>query len=384
MEGGSYWSENEDLSGGGLDASGWGWLSAALGVAGGLALSMVPGGAEADAGVEAAEGAAGAAGAAEGSAASEAAESARLARAAETSDRSLTRSLGASQRDLTDAALQRAPRVPIDGTDGITEQYYTRGKLLQDVREPEISETPYQRSYGGTKGVSGDILEEYEGPDVRNVEPPLGDEAPSGAHIVEDDGTHFPRVKKILDSWKAPGYSKLPDEPTELVNPKGTKDISYISKPAKTAFEKFQSLAGDAKVKFGKEFEKEYGFDPTKIRRLPKESWASAIARGFRQNSSRAAYQKIFGSLAMGGQQITQEQAEQMAAAAPTKSLTDPDTGVLSRFDQQDAAEKRAEAQRDAAADRQAEILEELARGGMDSRVATSWQRYRDRGFPYG
>ena len=86
----------------------------------------------------------------------------------------------------------------------------------------------------------------------------------------------------------------------------------------------------------------------------------------------------------MGGQQITQEQAEQMAAAAPTKSLTDPDTGVLSRFDQQDAAEKRAEAQRDAAADRQAEILEELARGGMDSRVATSWQRYRDRGFPYG
>ena len=404
MEGGSYW-----LAGGNVfDSTGWGWLSAGLGFGGALLMSMVPGGAEADEAL-----ALGEEGAAAGDAADTAATAEREATAATKSDQTLAQKL--------------------EGTEARTsarQAYHERSDLLQkgSINEGATLEDSVTEDEAAQANKDGLVTSEYTDP-LDEGDPPEGQTIP-GKDSLGD------RIRKIYGNAKewttrptlrrVPGffrrsYKPLADEDdmAETGVPGATKDVQYISKVKKNMYDTWKdahdadkavdedtSLTGKtkrlrkaatakAKAKARKAFmnatknaENPNGVDPTTFKRMPGESKSGYVARFLGNKTTKAAAMRVAGAVGIGGQQITQEQAEKLAAkegtAVAVKSLTNDKTGVLGRMTQQDEAEKRAEAKRESLANRQEQILEELARGGESSRVATSWQRYRDRGDPYG
>lgn len=391
MEGGSYWLKggdnptndqhkhdfnDSDLSNlfgppDGQHTNWWSWISAGLGLVGAAAAAMLPGGAELDAGVAAAEAgdevATGAAETAAQDAAEDAtADAAQVEKKALDATKRLKIDFDSNKADIQegnpeDAAEGFEPE-PEPETIGV-EHSSAEGKSLANQLHdmlPDSVKTRMSRFYTKLQ----DVGDETDDPVAKQLAPNA--------------------EKPELEDIDIRGYK--PDEDADV-------DVGVMSKTARNKFRAWAKAKGKKNAeklqdKLAQQFKKEYGFHPAELKRLPKESRTSYAMRLLGAKSTRSGFQKAFLGLDVAAQQKTQELGEKYGSAVAlhnaTKSLTDKETGVLAEMKKQDEREDAAQAQRDAAAARQEQILEQMARGSADTQVAANWQRYRDRRGPYG
>ena len=396
---------------------------------------MLPGGAEAEAGVAGLEAAA-----AEGAEASAAA----LEEGAGAEAKALAKESSAEAKKLkeAEAAIGRFKSgYNIDAEPNLTDPYENISG------EPHMSDfyreraTIPERDFTTQVGKSSSELAEMNVPgEIGEAEPgsvdnPLAEEGPRTPprKVAKDAArrrrlnvasrkdlikqaqkyTEFKNPADVMEKTRLGGLKTsvadvLGDEGAALTKTGDRAAAKYVDKPTRNTFEKIANLR-DKAIATGKSRAKEtleskanelemalakkLNLPQETIaelgKRLPGESWSSWVARQAGASSTRQ-FAKTSGAAALAaGQQFMSTQAEEAAAErAQTTALAGTEAEVKNLREQTEQdfttfGRSRADADTKAQADRERHLrmLEQMARGGQSGRLASEYQHFRNRSY---
>ena len=366
---------------------------------------MIPGGAEAEAGVAGLEAAA-AEGAEAGAAALEegaGAEASALAKESAAEAKRLKEAEAAIGRSMPEPELTN----PYKGK----EAGYTSLRFPEEAEEAattanplDVVEEPETQTIGvGRRGARTGLRKKPMGKKYL-----LKDYLPSGMSDVVGE-TGFGTKSSLKDV--------LADEGAALTKEGETAAAKYVTKPTRNQFEKIESLRGKAakltdplKAKAKEALEakadeltvalaKKLNLPEETVtaigKRLPGETLGSRIARGLGATTTRQLQKGIGAAGLAAGQQFMSSEAESAAAEEgqkeAQKELMDEKNpkSLVSKLKAQTDADfakfgrERADADAKAQADRERHLrmLEQMARGAHSGALASEYQRHRNRSY---